>query len=135
MGLFGKIFGGKKPNEAILKPGRGWTFEVVGESQYQSALATQYRRLGGNGHDLKTTASLCPDDNNPHDVNAVRIELSGQTVGYLKREAARIYRESLGNQPSRCGAKIVGGFELDDGTQAYFGVKLNLSWPPKLQGH
>jgi hypothetical protein len=26
-----------------------------------------------------------------------------------------------------------GGFALEDGTRAYFGVKLNLAWPPHFE--
>jgi hypothetical protein len=43
------------------------------------------------------------------------------------------YRAALGEEVGRCSAKIVGGFELDDGSSAYFGVKLNLAWPPRLK--
>jgi hypothetical protein len=41
------------------------------------------------------------------------------------------YRAALGEEVGRCSAKIVGGFELD--ASAYFGVKLNLAWPPRLK--
>jgi hypothetical protein len=43
------------------------------------------------------------------------------------------YRRALGTAPGECGAKIVGGFVLDGGTRASFGVRLNVAWPPHFQ--
>ncbi len=130
MGFLQKIFGGGKAKPVTLKPGRGWVVDVVGESQYQDALARSYKRHGGNGHDLKVTATLVPENGNAADAAAVRVEIDGKTVGYLPREIAPDYRMAMGEQSGHCSAKIVGGFEMDDGTQAFFGVKLNAKWPP-----
>jgi len=33
----------------------------------------------------------------------------------------------------RAVALIVGGFILEDGSRAFFGVKLNLAWPPRFE--
>jgi hypothetical protein len=129
MGFFARLFGDKGAPVA-LKPGRGWVVEVVGESQYQDALARSYKRHGGDGHDLKVTASLRPESGNANDEAAVRVEIDGATVGYLPREIAPDYRVVLGEQAATCSAKIVGGFTKEDGTQAFFGVKLNAKWPP-----
>ncbi len=133
MGLFSRLFG-KRPQEVTLKPGRGWTVEVVGESFYQPALHRQYRSQGGAGHDLKVTARLVPEHDNPADPNAVSVHIGGQPVGHLSRDAAADYRASLGMTLGVCGAKIVGGHELATGERAHFGVKLNCSWPPKPTG-
>lgn len=129
MGLFARLFGRRKAVVA-LKPGRGWVIEVVGESQYQDAIATSYKRHGGEEHDLKVTAAIVPEDGNPYDRKAVRVEIDGRTVGYLSRQMAPDYRARMGTQSGTCSAKIVGGFERDDGTRAFFGVKLNAKWPP-----
>lgn len=124
IGFLKRLFGS---TAADLAPGRGWTVDVVGESQFQPAL----KRLKGNHeHDRKVVAHLVPDPGNAHDPNAVCVEIGGHLVGYLPRERAAEYRL---NAPGRCSAKIVGGFELDDGAMAHFGVKLNLSWPPKFR--
>ena len=64
---------------------------------------------------------------------AVRIEIESLSVGYLSREMALQYREALGESVGQCSAKIVGGFELDDGSSAHFGVKLNLARPPRMK--
>jgi hypothetical protein len=106
---------------------------VVGESHYQDTLQFLYRRNGGAGHDIKVSAALVPENDNAFDHNAVRVEIESCRVGYLPREMALEYRAALGEEVGRCSAKIVGGFELDDGSSAYFGVKLNLAWPPRLK--
>ena len=118
---------------AQLKPGRGWTVEVVGEASYQEDLHRVYRRHGGTVHDLKVSAVLEPEHGNPHDPNAVMVVIDRRTVGYLPRGRAAEYRGALGRQPAGVSAKIIGGFKLDDGSQAHYGVRLNVSWPPKLQ--
>ena len=129
MGFLGKLLGLKQP--ASLAPGRGWTVPVVGESRFQTDLQMLYRKNGGAGHDIKVDAALVPEDGNVFDANAVRVEIGSRTVGYLQRELAEQYRRALGRAAGQCSAKIVGGFELEDGSSAHFGVKLNLTWPPR----
>jgi hypothetical protein len=133
MSLFRRLFGFAQVS--VLAPGRGWTTEVVGELPCQADIERQYLLHGGTEHDAKATATLIPDDNNEYDGNAVRVEIGGCLVGYLPRERAAEYRSAVGAISGRCGAKIVGGFVLEDDTRerAYFGVKLNLAWPPRLK--
>lgn len=129
MGIFDLLFR-RKPAEFVK--GRGWTVEVVGELQYHHSLLKQYRRAGGIEHDVKTVAVLVPDNANSFDRHAIKIEIGGDLVGYLTRERAAEYRRAVGNVRGACSAKIVGGYEMEDGTRARFGVKLNLAWPPRL---
>ncbi|MDP2409036.1 MAG: hypothetical protein Q8M26_01990 [Pseudolabrys sp.] len=131
MGFFQRIFGRKLHTK--LAAGRGWTIDAVGELNYQQSLQTLYQSLGGTDHDVKTTAILVPEQNNQFDSNAVRVEISRRTVGYLSKGMATEYRAAVGTASGSCGAKIVGGFLKDDGTTAYFGVKLNVSWPPRAK--
>ena len=126
------IFGLTTPAN-VLAPGRGWTVLVVGEASYQETIQSLYRKHGGSGHDLKVGAAVVPEDGNDFDANAVRIEVDGRTVGYLSREMAADYRAALGETAGQCSAKIVGGHELDDGSTAHFGVKLQMAWPPRLR--
>jgi hypothetical protein len=44
-----------------------------------------------DGHDHQCTAHLILEDDNPHDNQAVRVDISGYTVGYLSRKNARAY--------------------------------------------
>ncbi|SDP39517.1 HIRAN domain-containing protein [Filomicrobium insigne] len=137
MSWIGKMFGlnsaaPPRVSATQLKHGRGWTTEVVGESKYQDALSRSYRRHGGRDRHPKVMAELVPELDNPYDENAVMIFIDGQKIGYLRREKAAEYRTVLGEKTGSCSAKIVGGFERDDGGRAFFGVKLNMSWPPSF---
>lgn len=132
MRIWARIFGASDP-KGELAPGRGWTVRVVGESQYQAALARQYRKHGGTEHDVKVTAELLPQADNEHDANAVRVMVGGAVVGYLPREAAAEYCAALGDTAGRCSAKIVGGYVLEDGERASYGLKLNAAWPPRFK--
>jgi hypothetical protein len=131
MGVFNWILGRKRVDE--LARGRGWTTDVVGELQFQDNLLRQYRSHGGTEHDAKAIATLVPEENNKHDANAVRVDIADHAVGYLSRDHAHQYRSAVGGISGRCSAKIVGGFDLEDGTKAFFGVKLNISWPPRFR--
>ncbi len=144
MRLLERLFGSKGTQLSALKKGRGWTFDVVGESNYQEELSAYYERHGGNGSDLIVqSVVLRAEDNNPHDSKAVRVELQGRAVGYLPRARAAEYRAALSDTEAlkngaTCSAKVTGGFEMDDDLKgrdrAHFGLKLNVSWPPKLAG-
>jgi hypothetical protein len=131
MGFLRWLFGFKRTSS--LAPGRDWVVPVVGESHYQDALQILHQENGGEDDDAKVVAALVPEDDNAFDSNAVRIEIGSHTVGYLSQEMALQYREALGESIGQCSAKIVGGFELYDGSSAYFGVKLNLAWPPRVK--
>ena len=63
---------------------------VAGESHYQDAL----HAIAGSGDGetrFETTAALVPEPSNPHDPNAVKVEIDGRLVGYLPRRAAIAY--------------------------------------------
>jgi len=56
-------------------------------------------------------ALLVPEDTNPYDPAAVRVQIVGRTVGYLSRADARALRAGLGSDVQgrtrfRCRAKI-----------------------------
>ncbi len=131
---FGKL-GAENP--AIkLKPGRGFTFEIVGESHYQKALSAITGGKTEDGVKVFSDATLRREPNNPYDPNAVRVEISNKTVGYLDRQKAVEYTDTLSRlglegRVTKCEAKIVGGWDRGDDDVGHFGVKLNVSWPPK----
>jgi hypothetical protein len=114
----------------ITGPG-AFAVEVVGVSRRQDSLAATVERHGRNGRTVTVDALLIPEDSNPHDANAIRIELDGVLIGYLSRDNARRYRADLAAAGSagatvRCKARIVGGFETASGERASFGVRLDL---------
>lgn len=60
----------------------GWSVEIVGESHYQAAIE---RIIGGTSH-RHYAARLVRDSANPRDSSAVRLDVQGQTVGYVSRD-------------------------------------------------
>jgi hypothetical protein len=119
----------------ITGPGQ-FAVDVVGVSRRQDALAAVVERHGRSGRTVTVDAILVLEDSNPHDANAVRVEIDGALIGYLSRDNARRYRADLAaaGQPQatvRCKARIVGGFETSDGERAHFGVRLDL---PPMEG-
>lgn len=105
---------------------------VVGESHYQPALVaaaagTQVAEGDFSGGP-EVIAALVPEPRNPHDRNAVRVDIAGRTVGYLPREDAARYVRPLGALAQRgvlgtCPARIMGGGDL------WYGVFLQLAPP------
>jgi hypothetical protein len=113
-------------------PGPGtYAFDIVGESKYQDALEAICGGRSEDSADHFAEAILYLEDSNPYDNQAVRIDIDGQTVGYLSRENARAYRKQLkqlGHErlTCRCNAKVVGGWRRGQSDQGHFGVKLDL---------
>ena len=78
---------------------------VAGESHYQDALHEIAGESEGEVR-LETTAALIPEPTNPHDPNAIRVEIDGKLVGYLPREKAVAYGP-LVNEPAERGRTAV----------------------------
>jgi hypothetical protein len=74
--------------------------EVVGEASYQVALQRLRSAKGRPFH----RARLVPEDDNPYDESAVRVDIAGQVVGYLSRPQAREWRRRSG--PTSCDAYL-----------------------------
>ena len=112
-------------------PSGDFDFEIVGESNYQEAI----RGLAGEhdqyGAATRCVATLVPEDDNPYDDKAVRVDIDGQTVGYLCKEDARSFRRRLGakklsGQVTTCDAVIKGGGTRKSGERLHYGVQLDM---------
>lgn len=119
-----------RPAGAIAGPGT-FSVDVVGESHYQDAIAFLCGGKSREGVNHIVNATLVPEDDNPHDRQAVRVDVEGYTVGYLSRKHAREYRNQLRRtgypkSPMSCRAKIVGGWDRGPDDTGYFGVTLDL---------
>jgi hypothetical protein len=68
---------------------------VAGESHYQEALRELTGTDGSEQVRREAEAVLVPEPGNPHDPNAVRVEIDGRLVGYLPRGAAVAYGPML----------------------------------------
>lgn len=103
----------------------------MGELTYQSALSAICGGRTEAGHRKIVVATLVHEDDNPHDNQAIRVDVGATTVGYLSRANARRYRKKLreAGHPgitATCSAMIVGGWERGGGDKGDFGVKLDL---------
>jgi hypothetical protein len=76
-------------NQMVILEGDGtFQIEVVGESHYRANL----RKLAGScdedAVEVVKTAYLVPEPRNPHDANAVRVDIDQMPVGYLTKPTA-----------------------------------------------
>ena len=77
------------------KPSCVFDVIVVGVSFYQDALEKICANRHQEGHELFVEATIVPDDDNPHDDHAVRVEIDGKTVGHLSRKNAIVWRSKM----------------------------------------
>lgn len=132
MGLLSWLGGSGSPKVVDLRPAGSFATDVVGESYCQQQLS---RICGGkveDGYQKQVTAVLIPDNENPHDSNAVRVEVDGLKVGHLSRGDAVTFRTKMAkaghpNASGRCEALINGGWDRGGGDAGHFGVKLDLN--------
>ena len=141
MGVLNWLFGSREPTATFkaaeplhLARGRGFTFEIVGEANYQDALDSICGGKCEDGHKLLCTAQLCFQEDNSHDSNAVVVLIEGKVVGYVSRTLAAEMRSSIlrlnpDEQPVTCDAQVVGGWIRDEEDEGHYGVKLSLSNP------
>lgn len=90
---------------------------VVGESNYQREISRITGRKGNEGLDFPAIAVLAPEPSNPHDANAVNVQIEGEIIGYLCREDAAEYSPVLARA-------------LDQGCVFAFDAKIN-AFPPE----
>ena len=81
-----------RPTRRWSQRGAWYETEIVGESNYQANIEC-YCTPGDSNIEL--TADLILENDNPHDKNAVMVEIGGRTVGYLSRQDAKLYRKLL----------------------------------------
>jgi NAD-dependent DNA ligase len=79
-------------NKVPLQGDGSYAVPIVGESRHQEVLEELSASNRGTN---KVTASLILEDTNPHDPNAVRVEVNHKHVGYLSREMAKVYRARM----------------------------------------
>lgn len=80
--------------------------EIVGESYRQPAIKKLWRQ---GGAERTFEAELVPENDNPHDQNAVRVEIEGTHVAYLSRESAKEYRGYMSTARCRIPVHLVQG--------------------------
>jgi len=78
---------------------------------------------------------LKPEPSNQFDPHAVMVQVQGKKVGYLSKDQAPAMGAFLRTNEAdeaTCSARVVGGWIDDKGEEKHYGVKLNISWPPKI---
>lgn len=104
-----------------------YEFEIVGESHYQQALVRIAGSHTADGRRVKCSAALYLEPNNPHDRNAVRVEIDGATVGHVARDLAPIIRQELGALGISTGQRVgVDALILGGRTGQSYGVWLDI---------
>lgn len=95
MGLMSKLFGGHQEGQrtvAVVSVAAAISREemvpIVGESHYQPAIRLACGWKESEDVMFECFAELVPEPDNPHDSNAVRVDIDGQCVGYLPRGRA-----------------------------------------------
>jgi len=101
----------ERPRTTLLVGGR--LVNVAGESHYQEALREIVGSATATEIAVDTEAVLVPEPSNPHDANAVMVQIDGKLVGYLPRDEAVAYGPALAELGQRgrtglCEARIAG---------------------------
>ncbi|MBU1361473.1 MAG: HIRAN domain-containing protein [Gammaproteobacteria bacterium] len=109
-----------------------YSFEVVGESNYQKAFHKLFGEPGEGGGAVRVEADLVLENDNKHDSNAVRVDIRGLTVGYLPRQMAKNFRKAIKRDKHtkwstfKAGAEVRGGWDRGGGDRGNYGVWLDL---------
>lgn len=118
-------------NEIVEIHGTGlFEVPVVGEQSYLENFEKIFGKRGREGVNVQCTALLIPEPDSPHDKNAVRVVISKQLVGYLKRESGKKLCDSL-KRTKRWGvvvqvqANVRGGWYRSESDKGEFGVWLD----------
>jgi HIRAN domain/Zinc finger found in FPG and IleRS len=130
MGLLDRLRGGRRPSvsepnaaapASVCLLGGQEDLEIVGELAYQAVLWQLCRGTVGDRIRCDIVAVLVPEPANPHDPNAIAVQIDGHVVGYLARAMAQEYLPGLRDVMAKRSAYvalrgvIVGGGYYEDG--------------------
>jgi len=91
--LFGSSSGGEAPRATGRIPGSGlFAAEVIGEGRHAADIAHILESATDNGDERLLDATLVIEDDDPHQSNAVAVQIEGKLVGYLPRATAQACR-------------------------------------------
>lgn len=106
--------------------------KVVGTRFYRSEISRIAQNESGRNALTFCLATLVPENNNPHDKNAVLVQIASEKIGHLSRECALTLRnllvaQDLSNDPTTCDAVISAGMVTSDKVYDYI-VELDLDF-------
>jgi hypothetical protein len=125
-----------RPGMAILLGDGQFAMKAVGTAEHQHELAQIAGGRTEQGADHLCGALLIPDPKNPYDPGAVAVVIASHVIGYLATNAAPSLKQALragGFIAAGCAARIVGGWEREDGDTGHFGVRLDAAQPFNLR--
>jgi hypothetical protein len=107
---------------------------AVGESFRQPVLREISGAEAGEPVSFECIAALVPDFENPHDSNAVEVQVDARHVAYLSRGDAHSYRPAIARAAEKervviCGARICGRGK--EGRTPNLGVFLQMPSPDR----
>jgi len=109
-------------------------FDIVDESRYQSSISKLIKQQKNNrskAGTLALDAYLIPEDSNPSDDKAIRVDIDKLTVGYFSKKDARSFRRRLAakklrNQVTKCMAIINESQAAKNGKTLGYSVALDI---------
>ena len=137
MSLFTSLFSSKAPEkssgkkEVLYLVGTAkFELKIAGVEHYQAVLEALCGPRVPRRVNIFEAASLILEANNPHDKNAVRVEMRRKQVGCLSPEAANLLRQQLKAKGipkgvGHCSAVIRGGWVSSDGRNGPYEVWLD----------
>jgi hypothetical protein len=134
MGLYEKLIGRYKhppprPPTVTSRISREEMVQVVGESHYQPAIRAACGWTKPAEILFDCMAELVPEPKNPHDPNAIRVDIEGRQVGYLSRadaaEMGSAIAEGIRMQGTGMVRAVIAGHE--SGTTENLGVFLHMT--------
>ena len=121
-----------EPQETFVLVGSfSYGRQVISAAQDQATLEFLFGPHAPHGVRRQATAWLIPEEENPHDRNAVRVEIRGKGIGYLHPSDASLFRRQraareMPNAIGQCQAVVSGGWISRDGRKGPFEVWLDL---------
>ena len=101
---------------------------VVGTSHYRDALLALTGREGDEEVRMDKIAVFRPEPDNPHDPDAIAVEIDGRLVGYLSREENKRWNDVVAGRMVGSEAMIAGR-----GGTTGLGVFLRLPTPTEAR--
>ncbi len=103
---------------------------VAGEASYQAALISICGPYASESQRQQHTATLIREPANPHDSNAIRVEIRGQLVGYVPRDQAAKWAPRMDQLPpdarsAPVNALVRGGWRTSATDTGLYGVRID----------
>ena len=98
--------------------------DVVEEADYQEVLERLAGGRSRSGAMKQVVALLTREPEHPHDKNAIRVDVDGETVGYIEKWNAKsiqplMQRLEMEGRPAWVRGTVIGGWQDDHGDESF----------------